>query len=204
MLEQTTAGGLFTGTTGRTSVDLASRSAKPSSEQEDIGVYRLRSSGTGEVLEEQKYMWRRLFRIVDRPKSPPIVLDCESLGVEATEEIANHFWNDPHLFRKRNLVLTASAASTWDEFVIRCRSQREDLIIGDNWGILILEEPHVELPALLRTAAELGGWIATTGRTICDKTKRIRCSGVLTDVNTSLFGKRDGEMERRLGVAAPR
>lgn len=149
-------------------------------------------------------MWRRLFRIVDRPELPPIVLDCESLGVEATEKIANHFWNDPDLFSQRNLILTASAESAWEEFVARCRSQREDLIVGDNWGILIMEEPHVELPALLTMAAGLEGWIVTTGRTLCDKTKRIRCSGALADANTSLFGKRDGVMARRLGVAAPK
>lgn len=204
MFEQTTAGSLSAGGAEGTAVGLRPPDQTQSGEQQEqegIGVYRLRSSDSCEVREEQKYMWRRLFRIVDRPERPPIILDCESLGLDATEAIALRFWNDPELWGQRNLILAASANSHWEEFAARCRNQDEDLIVGDNWGILILEEPHVELPALLQTAANLGGWIVTTDPTLCDDTKRIHCSGAMVDASASLFGKRDGEVERRLGVA---
>jgi hypothetical protein len=165
-----------------------------------LGAYRLRSRQPLQRGEAEDSLWRRLFRIVDRPQNPPILVDCDSLGVAATEQLTDTFWKTPELCQERNLILVASAESPYQEVADHCRiAQPEDVFpVGENWGVLILESPAEEFPPLLHLATELGGSIVTTRQAGGEQTEPVHCAGIPTDA--SLEADRDAALERLLGI----
>ena len=164
------------------------------------GAYRLRSRQPLARGEAEESIWRRLFRIVDRPQLPPILIDCDSLGVTATEQLTDTFWNTPALCRERNLILIASAGSAYQEVADHCRiAQPEDAFpVGENWGVLILESPAEEFPPLLHLATELNGSIVTTRQSGVEQSEPVHCIGTTTDA--SLEADRDSALERLLRI----
>lgn len=139
----------------------------PGADVGEGGCYRVHAEGEAELSASQCRLWRRLFRVLEDPLKPIVLIDGGTISLFSILQQVQEYAESRRLRSECNYVVVVPGDSKQREELIE--GVRHAVAEGELYGQcvdFVLDEYEAELPTMVWYAGRSGGVVLTDNRSL--------------------------------------